>query len=91
MSISERKKALRKAKKAELKIAENNTSAAEKSQDEDPFGLKYLQGDHLTNSMPFLTSLLDYSPEYIETQVYGALIYMRKSNFQYFNIQRNIF
>lgn len=75
MSLSEKKKALRKAKKAELKNAENSAD----SNTEDPFGSKLLEGDPLMNAMPFLSSLLEYSPETLKAQVLGAQVYMRRS------------
>lgn len=77
MSLSEKKKAQRKAKKEQLKNAQE--SSLEKNQDDDPQGLKYLQGDPLMNAMPFVSSLLQFSPENIKAQVLAAKIYMRRS------------
>lgn len=80
MSLSEKKKAQRKAKKAELKNAENSIQFSDKTPDEDHEGLKLLEGDPLMNVMPFLSSLLQYSPENLKAQILGAKIYMRRSN-----------
>ena len=80
MTLSEKKKALRKAKKAELKNSENIAQEQEKTSDEDPAGLKLLEGDPLMNAMPFLSFLLDFSPDTLKAQVLGAQIYMRRRN-----------
>jgi peptide alpha-N-acetyltransferase len=79
MSLSEKKKALRKAKKAELKNADNPSQLAD-STAQDPLGTKLLEGDPLANAMKFLSSLLEFSPDSLKVQILGAQIYVRRSN-----------
>ena len=75
MTESERKKILRKAKKAELKSsgAMSNTlapslstdsSTPSKKVDEDPFGLKFMiDCDHISEAFKFLKPLLTVLPD----------------------------
>jgi peptide alpha-N-acetyltransferase len=78
MSLSEKKKALRKAKKAELKNADNTSEFSDNTA-QDPLGTKLLEGDPLENAMKFVSSLLEFSSESLKVQILGAQIYMRRS------------
>jgi peptide alpha-N-acetyltransferase len=79
MSAADRKKALRKAKKAELKKAQEPSDT--KSKDEDPNGEKYLEGDFMSAAMTFVSPLLQFSRNCIRSQVLGAAVYTRRSKF----------
>ncbi|KAJ3191514.1 N-alpha-acetyltransferase 16, NatA auxiliary subunit [Irineochytrium annulatum] len=90
MSESEKKKALRKARKAELRNADDNAVAATtsvagatngvaKKADDDPEGLKLLNvTDPLDEAMRFLRPLLEMSPGRVESHVHGAAVYLRR-------------
>ncbi|ORY48339.1 NMDA receptor regulated 1-like protein, isoform CRA_b, partial [Rhizoclosmatium globosum] len=95
MSESDRKKALRKAKKAELAKGDSKENIATtgaaakgadskdaKKKDDDPDGSKFLnESDLLTESLKFLKPLLDLSPGRIESQVLGVSVYLRRKNY----------
>lgn len=84
MSLADRKKALRKAKKAELKKSAQQTTEVVtaavpgKKGDEDPLGNKYLEGDLLASAMTFVSPLVEFSPNCIKSQVLGASVYLRR-------------
>lgn len=88
MSESDRKKAIRKAKKAEEKallletavvvsppVKEGETA---RKIDDDPFGRKLLEGDMLEEAMKFMKQLQTHAPQDIETWLIGCKLYMRK-------------
>jgi hypothetical protein len=87
MSVEDRKKHLRKMKKAELKKTAQETTQVQaaavplpgKKVDTDPFGNSYLEGDHLESCMVFLKPLLEFSPNTFEAQILGARVYTLKS------------
>ena len=82
MSLADRKKALRKAKKAELKKTAQQAPepiVPGKKSDEDPNGQKYLEGDLLASAMTFLKPLLEFSPMCVQSQLLGVSVYLRKS------------
>ncbi|RKO93510.1 NMDA receptor-regulated protein 1-domain-containing protein [Blyttiomyces helicus] len=92
LSAAERKKALRKAKKAELKAggapgaADKNATdsaaaAKKKNADADPEGAKLVNVDHLAEATKFLRPLLELSPGRIESQVLGCEVYLHKKKY----------
>ncbi|KAJ3104096.1 N-alpha-acetyltransferase 16, NatA auxiliary subunit [Phlyctochytrium planicorne] len=92
MSDADKKKALRKVKKADttaqakqpngaLQKAANNAPSGKKV-DDDPDGQKLLETtDPLKDSMKFLKPLLDLSPNRIESHILGSAVYLRKKKF----------
>ena len=94
MSDSERKKILRKAKKAEVKAASaasstpsvSNTatsttdaSSATKKVDEDPLGLKFMVDfDHVNEAFKFLKSLLSLLPDDLDVIELACRAYFAK-------------
>ncbi|KAJ3203747.1 hypothetical protein HDU82_006345 [Entophlyctis luteolus] len=97
MSESDRKKALRKARKAELKggsepteakgspagsAASGTSGGGGKKKDDDPDGSKLLnEQDLLGASLKFLKRLLEGSPNRVEPHILGCGVYMRRKNF----------
>ena len=94
MSVEDRKKHLRKMKKAELKKTAQETTQVQaasvplpgKKADSDPFGNSYLQGNPLESCMIFLKPLLEFSPKTLEVQILGARVYTHKSRAVCFSI-----
>jgi len=89
LSPAERKKAIRKARKAQLK---NQAQQAEQSQkktddvnkktDDDPDGQKLLDSkDYVEDCMPFVKSLLEYAPNRIETHILAAQAFILKKKY----------
>ncbi|KAI8613951.1 NMDA receptor-regulated protein 1-domain-containing protein [Chytriomyces sp. MP71] len=97
MSEADRKKALRKARKAEMMGSNENVvpgkgaaspaaaapaAAAGKKKDDDPDGAKLLAAaDLLEESLRFLRPLLELSPGRVESQVLGAAVYAKKKKY----------
>ena len=87
MSVEDRKKYIRKMKKAELKKTAQETTQVQaaaapvpgKKADTDPFGNSYLQGNPLDSCMVFLKPLLEFSPKTLEVQILGARVYTHMS------------
>lgn len=93
MDVNERKKAQKKARKAqekseqieaEKKDAQKTASVGAdsegKKEDTDPLGTKLVQtNEPLENAMKFLTPLLEYSPKNISAQQVGFEVFLRRS------------
>lgn len=97
--VAERKKAAKKARKdaqkaereAAAKKNEPNKAISQadgdqKKKDDDPDGAKLAATtEPMTDAMKFLTPLLQYSPKYIDGQIAGFEVYMRRSRFYSFH------
>ena len=91
MSIADRKKALKKAKReaqkqekeaaeAAAKAKDDKKGGEEKKQDDDPLGAKLAQTkEPLEAAQKWLKQLLEFSPERLQSQTVGFEVYMRKS------------
>jgi tetratricopeptide (TPR) repeat protein len=97
--VAERKKAAKKArkdaqkaereaaaKKNEPNKATSQADGDQKKKDDDPDGAKLAATtEPMTDAMKFLTPLLQYSPKYIDGQIAGFEVYMRRSRFYSFH------
>ncbi|KAJ3292600.1 N-alpha-acetyltransferase 16, NatA auxiliary subunit [Borealophlyctis nickersoniae] len=91
MTEAERKKALRKARKAELKsestqkvdtVTATGGGGKKKVVDDDPHGKKFIDGvDYLAEGTKFLRPLIDLSPGRIEGWNMAAAVYLRKGKY----------
>ena len=93
LTSSERKKAQKKARKAQekqeheasekkdaRKTAGVGVDGEPKKEDKDPKGLKLLATtDPLTDSMKFVSPLLEFSPKNVEAQQIGFEVFVRRS------------
>jgi len=100
---AERKKAAKKArkdaqkaereaaaKKNEPNKATSQADGDQKKKDDDPDGAKLAATtEPMTDAMKFLTPLLQYSPKFIDGQVAGFEVYMRRSKFCGFSCHEN--
>ncbi|EEQ85612.1 acetyltransferase [Blastomyces dermatitidis ER-3] len=93
---AERKKALKKAKREQLRMEKaeaekrdlkkaSSTKGGDretKKEDPDPLGTKLVRTtEPLKDSMKFLTPLLEFSPRNIEVQTAGFEVYIRRNKF----------
>jgi len=88
LSPSERKKAIRKARKAQLKNAQVQAEQNQKKDDtnkkvdDDPDGEKLLNAkDYVEECMPFIKSLLEFAPTRIETHILATQVYTLKKKY----------
>jgi len=89
LSPAERKKALRKARKAQLKNAQaqaeqkkDDNNNANKKVDDDPNGEKLLNAkDYIEECVPFVKSLLEFAPNKIETHILASQVYTLKKKY----------
>ncbi|ORX57911.1 putative N-terminal acetyltransferase [Piromyces finnis] len=90
LSPSERKKALRKARKAQLKNAQTQVEQTQKKEDnttnkktdDDPNGEKLLNAkDYVEECVPFIKSLLEFAPNKIESHILASQVYILKKKY----------
>jgi peptide alpha-N-acetyltransferase len=89
LSPSERKKAIRKARKAQLKNqAQNEQNQNQrkddpnKKVDDDPNGQKLLDSkDYVEDCIPFVKTLLEFSPNRIESHILATQVYTLKKKY----------
>ncbi|KAJ3000017.1 hypothetical protein HDV02_000969 [Globomyces sp. JEL0801] len=101
LSEGERKKAIKKAKKAELKAKEQKELAidakpktgvatpSDSVSDEDIFGTKFVVGvDHLSEANKFLSQLRKYCENDIDVQRLACRVYMGQTLYRAFRINK---